>query len=77
MPGSTTVMTAFSASFSDDNEKKVLIELFSDNAGSRDAWERDTREDGSEGDEARLEDLFLEGGTEGEGPEASESETMI
>lgn len=75
MPGSTTVMTAFSASFSDDNEKKVLIELFSDNAGSRDTWE--TREDGSEGDEARLEDLFPEGGTEGKGPEDSESDTMI
>lgn len=74
MPGSTTV-TAFSASFSDDNDKKVLIELFSDNAGSRDTWE--TREDGSEGDEARLEDLFPEGGTEGIGPETSESETMI
>lgn len=71
-------MTAFSASLSDENEKKVLIELFSDNAGSRepggrDAWE--TREDGSEGDEARLEDLFPDG-AEGEG-QPSESETMI
>jgi hypothetical protein len=51
----------FSASFSDDNEKKELIELFSDNVGSRepegrDAWE--TRDDGSE---ARLEDLFPDG----------------
>lgn len=65
-------MTAFSASFSDDNEKKLLlIELVSDNAGSRELGGRDTREDGSEGDEARLEDLFPDEGTEGEGPEAS------
>jgi hypothetical protein len=74
-------MPACSASFSDDNEKKVLIELFSDNAGSREPRERDasweTREDGSEGDEARLEDLFPDEGTEGKGPETSESETTI
>lgn len=72
-------MTALSASFS-DNEKNVLIELFSDNAGSREPWEGDnwkSRERGSVGDEARLEDLFPDGGTEGEAPGASESEIMI
>jgi len=65
-PGSTTLITELSASFSEVNETNVLWELFEDNCGSGELPRSigcETAERGGDGDEARLEGLFPDGAT--------------